>query len=79
MFNPLGVHGPAATYGGQQVSGPPAQYGALQVYGPSAYYPYQTDMTNIFSQMMPMFMMIMMMGFMFMFMKPMMAGMAAKD
>jgi hypothetical protein len=78
MFNPLGVRGPAAVYGGQQVSGPPAQYGALQVYGPGAYYPYQTE-TDIFSQMMPMIMMIMMMGFMFMFMKPMMAGMAAKE
>jgi hypothetical protein len=60
MYTGFAVQGPAASYGAQQVAGPAGQYAPLQVYGPQAYYPYQTDMTTAFSQMMPMIMMIMM-------------------
>ena len=47
----------------QQITGPvaPAQYTTQQVSGPGSYYPLQTgtDMSSIFSSMMPMIMMIM--------------------
>ncbi len=61
----------------QQITGPvaPAQYTTQQVSGPGSYYPLQTgtDMSSIFSSMMPMIMMIMMMAILM----PMMKGMTA--
>lgn len=56
----------------QGVSGPAAQYGAQQLVGPQAYYPLQTDMTAWMSSMMNMLMMVMLFGFMFTMIKPVM-------
>ncbi len=60
-------------YGTQQFAGPGTQFRPQQYqYGTvSGYYPSQTtDMTSMFSAMMPMIMMVMMMGIMM----PMMKG-----
>ena len=62
----------------QQLTGPfaPGQFNPAQVSGPSAYYPAQTtDMTSMFSGMMPMIMMIMMMAILM----PMMKGMTGSS
>ncbi|RAL68886.1 hypothetical protein C1G87_1511 [Dehalococcoides mccartyi] len=48
----------------------------MQVAGPSAYYPSQTtDLSGMFSAMMPMIMMVMMMAIIM----PMMKGVTSKD
>jgi len=76
MFGPTQVHGPAASYAGQQVSGPPAVFGPAQVTGAQAYYPTQTtgfDMTA----MMNMIMMIVMLGIMVAMIKPMMGAVSS--
>ncbi len=60
----------------QQVAGPlaPGQYGPLQVSGPQSYYPMQTSgSTDIFTQMMPMLMMLLM----FALIVPMFKGVSA--
>jgi hypothetical protein len=63
----------------QQVTGPlaPAQYSTMQVSGPGSYYPLQTsgtDLTSMFSGMMPMIMMILMMAILM----PMFKGITAQ-